>query len=189
MLRSNDLIWSFVVNNYLLGREPVPFDVLYWGSDATRMPAKMHSYYLRNMYQHNRLKDPGGITLLGQPIDLGKVTVPVYFLSAREDYIAPWKTTYLGTQLFKGPIRFVLGGSGHIAGVINPIGSKKYGYATSTTLPPSADEWLAATEQHPGSWWPDWLAWIGPTSGPDVPARPIRGGLEDAPGSYVRVRY
>jgi polyhydroxyalkanoate synthase len=189
MLRSNDLIWSFVVNNYLLGRDPIPFDVLYWGSDSTRMPAKMHSYYLRNMYQHNRLREPGGITLLGQSIDLRKVTVPVYFLSAREDYIAPWKTTYLGTQLFQGPLRFVLGGSGHIAGVINPAGSKKYGYATNAALPPSADDWLAGAEQHAGSWWPDWLAWIGATSGPDVPARPVTGGLEDAPGSYVRVRY
>jgi polyhydroxyalkanoate synthase subunit PhaC len=189
MLRSNDLIWSFVVNNYLLGRDPIPFDILYWGSDATRMPAKMHSYYLRNMYQHNRLKDPGGITLLGRPMDLGKVTIPMYFLSAREDYIAPWRTTYLGTQLVRGPVRFVLGGSGHIAGVINPAGSKKYGYATNASLPPTADGWLATSEQHAGSWWPDWLAWIEPTSGPMVPAREPEGAIEDAPGSYVKIRY
>lgn len=192
MLRSNDLIWSFVVNNYLLGRDPLPFDILYWGSDSTRMPAKMHSYYLRNCYQHNRLREPGGITLLGQPIDLGKITVPMYFLSCREDYIAPWRTTYLGTQLVKGPVRFVLGGSGHIAGVINPAGSKKYGYATNEATPRTADEWLSGSTPHDGSWWPDWLAWIKPTSGEEVPARRPgdRGVLfEDAPGTYVRRRY
>ncbi|MFT3770569.1 MAG: hypothetical protein QM820_34515 [Minicystis sp.] len=193
MLRSNDLIWSFVVNNYLLGRDPLPFDILYWGSDSTRMPAKMHSYYLRNMYQHNRFKEPNGITLLGQPLDLGKVTIPVYFLSTREDYIAPWKTTYLGTQLVKGPVRFVLGGSGHIAGVINPAGSKKYGYSTNPEVPATSDAWLAGAKPHDGSWWPDWLAWIKPTSGEEVPARQPGGGvlpaIEDAPGSYVRVRY
>jgi polyhydroxyalkanoate synthase len=188
MLRSNDLIWSFVVQNYLLGKDPLPFDILFWGSDSTRMPAKMHGYYLRNMYQHNRFKDPDGITLLGQSIDLRKVTVPVYWLSAREDYIAPWKTTYLGTQLFQGPKRFVLGGSGHIAGVINPAGSKKYGYATNEALPPTADAWLAGAAPHDGSWWGDWLAWILPTSGEEVPARAPATGIEDAPGSYVRVR-
>jgi polyhydroxyalkanoate synthase subunit PhaC len=192
MIRANDLIWSFVVNNYLLGKDPLPFDVLFWGSDATRMPRRMHSYYLRNMYQHNRLKDPGGITLLGHPIDLRAVTVPVYMLSAREDYIAPWKTTYLGARLLGGPVRFVLGGSGHIAGVVNPAGSKKYGYATNATLADTADAWLAGSEQHPGSWWGDWLGWVLPSSGEEVPARtPGQGALpalEDAPGSYVRVR-
>jgi polyhydroxyalkanoate synthase len=188
MIRANDLVWSFVVQNYLLGKDPMPFDILYWGSDATRMPAKMHGYYLRNMYQHNRFKDPGGITLLGQPIDLRKVTIPVYWLSAREDYIAPWKTTYLGTGLFQGPKRFVLGGSGHIAGVVNPAGSKKYGYVTNESLPASADEWLAGAKPHDGSWWPDWLAWIGATSGEMVPAREIGAAIEDAPGSYVKVR-
>jgi polyhydroxyalkanoate synthase len=191
MLRANDLIWSFVVHNYLLGRDPMPFDVLAWGSDATRMPAKMHAYYLRNMYQHNRLREPGGVTLLGEPIDLRAVTAPVYFLSAREDYIAPWKTTYLGTRLFGGPMKFVLGGSGHIAGVVNPAGSKKYGYATGP-LTDTADAWLAGTEQHAGSWWPDWLAWQRATLGEQIPPRtPGSGGLpalEDAPGSYVKVR-
>jgi polyhydroxyalkanoate synthase len=193
LIRANDLIWSFVVNNYLLGRDPIPFDILYWGSDATRMPRRMHSEYLRNMYQHNRLREPGGVSLLGRPVDLGRVTVPVYFLSAREDYIAPWRTTYLGTSLVRGPVRFVLAGSGHIAGVINPAGSKRYGYATCATLPATADEWLAASTPHEGSWWPDWLAWIAPTSGDRVPPRAPGGGalrvLEDAPGSYVRVRW
>jgi len=192
MLRANDLIWSFVVHNYLLGKDPMPFDVLYWGSDATRMPAKMHSYYLRNMYQHNRLRQPGGISLLGRPIDLGKVTVPVYFLSAREDYVAPWKSTYAGAHLFGGPVRFVLGGSGHIAAVINPAGSKYYGYATNTSLPVEPTAWDQGAERHGGSWWPDWLAWIKPGSGEQVPAR-IPGAaalppLGDAPGSYVLVR-
>ncbi len=191
MLRANDLIWSFVVHNYLLGKDPIPFDVLAWGSDATRMPAKMHAYYLRNMYQHNRLREPDGITLLGEPIDLRAVTVPVYFLSAREDYIAPWRTTYLGTRLFAGPTRFVLGGSGHIAGVVNPAGSKKYGYATGPIVE-TADAWLAGSEQHAGSWWPDWLAWQRETLGEQVPARTPGSGelpaLEDAPGSYVKVR-
>jgi polyhydroxyalkanoate synthase len=193
MLRSNDLIWSFVVQNYLLGRDPMPFDILYWGSDATRMPAKMHGYYLRNMYQHNLFREPDGITLLGQPLDLRKVTVPVYFLSCREDYIAPWTTTYLGTQLVAGPVRFVLSGSGHIAGVINPAGSKKYGYVTNPEVPPTAEAWLAGAEPHAGSWWGDWFAWVAATSGPAVPARQPGGGalpaLADAPGSYVRVRY
>ena len=189
MLRVNDLVWSFVVHNYLLGRDPIPFDILAWGSDATRMPARMHTYYLRTMYQHNRLREPSGITLLGQPIDLGRVTVPVYFLSAREDYIAPWKTTYLGTQLVRGPVRFVLAGSGHIAGVINPVGSRKYGFATNDALPATADAWLEGAKAHEGSWWPDWLAWMAPASGELVPARRPADGLGDAPGSYVRVRY
>lgn len=193
MIRANDLIWSFVVHNYLLGRDPLPFDILYWGSDSTRMPAKMHGFYLRNMYQHNRLREPGGITLLGQPIDLGKVAVPMYYLSCREDYIAPWKTTYLGTRLVQGPVRFVLAGSGHIAGVINPAGSKKYGYVTNPELPLEADAWLEGSTPHDGSWWSDWLAWIKPGSGPMVPARtPGEGALPalaEAPGAYVRVRY
>jgi polyhydroxyalkanoate synthase subunit PhaC len=193
LIRANDLIWSFVVNNYLLGRDPVPFDVLSWGSDATRMPRRMHSEYLRNMYLHNRLREPGGISLLGKPVDLGRVTVPAYFLSTREDYIAPWKTTYLGTALVRGPVRFVLGGSGHIAGVINPAGSKRYGYATNAATPASAEAWLAGATPHEGSWWPDWLAWIAPTSGERVPPRAPGGAalpaLEDAPGSYVRVRW
>ena len=196
MIRANDLIWSFVVNNYLLGKDPLPFDVLYWGSDSTNMPRKMHSYYLRNMYQHNRLREPGALTLGGQPIDLGAVTVPLYYLSAREDYIAPWKTTYLGARLVGGPVRFVLAGSGHIAGVINPAGSKKYGYATSpagAALPETADAWLAASEAHAGSWWSDWLAWLLPSSGEQVPARTPGAGalpaLEDAPGTYVKVRH
>ena len=128
MLRANDLIWSFVVNNYLLGNDPFPFDLLYWNADSTRMPAKMHSFYLRKMYQENLLSKPGGITLAGVPIDLGKIKTPAYFLSTREDHIAPWKSTYRGTQLLGGPKRFVLAASGHIAGVVNPPEGGKYNH-------------------------------------------------------------
>ncbi|MGH8599939.1 MAG: PHA/PHB synthase family protein, partial [Burkholderiales bacterium] len=160
MLRANDLIWSFVVNNYLLGRDPLPFDLLYWNADSTRMPAAMHSFYLRNMYLANRLRKPGGITLAGVPIDLSKVEVPTYFISTIEDHIAPWKATYAGARLFKGPVRFVLGGSGHIAGIVNPPAANKYCYWTHDKLPAQPDPWLKAATQHPGSWWADWAQWV-----------------------------
>jgi len=192
MLRANDLIWSFAINNYLLGKEPFPFDLLYWNSDSTRMPAKMHSFYLRKMYLENRLREPGGIVLGGVPIDLGKVTVPVYFLSAIEDHIAPWKSTFMGTRLFGGPMKFVLGGSGHIAGVINPPAANKYGYWTNPQLGTDAATWLAGATQHAGSWWSDWDAWLTTQDDARVPARvPGSGALparEDAPGAYVRYR-
>src|SRR5882724_2359319 len=141
MLRANDLIWSFVVNNYLLGKEPFPFDLLYWNSDATRMPAKMHTFYLRNMYIRNKLREPGGITLQGIPIDLGKIKTPTYIIASREDHIAPWQSVYAGTQLYSGPRRFVLGASGHIAGVVNPPSANKYGYWTNDDLPADAETW------------------------------------------------
>ena len=152
MLRSNDLIWSFVVNNYLMGKEPFPFDLLFWNSDSTRMPYKMHSFYLRNMYMKNLLRVPGGITLAGVPIDLSKVKTPSYFISTAEDHIAPWKGTYLGATALGGPIRFVLGGSGHIAGIINPPSANKYGYWTNPAkqLPDDPDAWMAGAEQHEG---------------------------------------
>jgi len=191
MLRSNDLIWSFVVNNYLLGKDPFPFDLLYWNSDSTRMPAVMHSFYLRNMYQRNLLREPGGITLGGEPIDLGKVKTPAFFISTREDHIAPWKSTYQGTQLLGGPVKFVLAGSGHIAGIVNPPPGK-YPFWTREDTPHTADEWLAGAEQHEGSWWPYWSAWLKERAGEMVPARkPGDAGLsivEDAPGSYVAVK-
>ena len=192
MLRANDLVWSFVVNNYLLGKDPFPFDLLYWSSDSTRMPAKMHSFYLRNMYLGNRLKDPGGITLGGVPIDLRKIVIPAYFVSTLEDHIAPWESTYKGARLLSGPTRFVLGGSGHIAGIVNPPSARKYGYWTGSELPESADEWKAGASRSEGSWWIDWQAWITGLNGPDrAPARVPGAGalqaLEDAPGSYVSV--
>ncbi|HKA72048.1 MAG TPA: alpha/beta fold hydrolase, partial [Xanthobacteraceae bacterium] len=192
LLRENDLIWFFVVNNYLMGREPAAFDLLYWNSDSTRMPAKMHSFYLRNMYYRNVLKNPGGIKLAGVPIDLRKIETPVYFLSTREDHIAPWRATYAGTQLVSGPVRFVLGASGHIAGVINPPAANKYGYWVGKTLPEDPEAWLDRAEQHQGSWWTDWTKWVARHGGGQVPAREPGSGelavIEDAPGSYVQVR-
>jgi polyhydroxyalkanoate synthase len=191
MLRANDLIWSFVVNNYLLGKSPFPFDLLYWNADSTRMPATMHSFYLRKMYQENLLVQPGGITLGGVPIDLRKIKTPAFLLSTREDHIAPWRSTYAATQIYSGPVKFVLSASGHIAGVVNPPGSK-YGHWENDDNPPSADEWLAGATQHPGSWWPVWEQWIARYAGGEVPARQPGDGklkpIEDAPGSYVKVR-
>jgi polyhydroxyalkanoate synthase len=194
MLRANDLIWSFVVNNYLMGKDPFPFDLLYWNSDSTRMPAAMHSFYLRNMYMQNLLKDPGGIVLDGVEIDLSKIKIPAYFISTIEDHIAPWKSTYLGARLFGGPTRFVLGGSGHIAGIVNPPAANKYGYWVNPgkTLPEDADQWFDGAQQNPGSWWTDWQAWLTAQNDDMVPARdPAKGKLkvlEDAPGSYVKFR-
>ncbi|KAB2845175.1 MAG: class I poly(R)-hydroxyalkanoic acid synthase [Burkholderiales bacterium] len=192
MMRSNDLMWSFVVNNYLMGRDPFPFDLLHWNQDSTRMPAAMHSFYLRNMYMKNLLRVPGGITLAGTPLNLGAVKTPTYFVSAIEDHIAPWKTTYRGPQILGGKSRFVLGGSGHIAGMINPPSANKYSYWTNTELPERADDWLTGAQQHPGSWWTDWLAWLAPHQGEQVPARvPGKGKLkviEAAPGSYAKLR-
>ena len=193
LLRANDLVWSFVINNYLLGKDPFPFDLLYWNADSTRMPARMHSFYLRNMYIKNRLGVPGGITLAGVPIDLASVKLPTYFISTAEDHIAPWKTTYRGARYLGSKARFVLGGSGHIAGIVNPPAAKKYQYWTNEALPSTPEAWFDTATQHPGSWWEDWQAWIARQSGPErVPARvPGQGGLkvlEDAPGSYAMLR-
>jgi polyhydroxyalkanoate synthase len=192
LLRANDLIWSFVVNNYLLGKDPFPFDLLYWNSDSTRMPAKMHTFYLRNMYIKNLLTQPGAITLAGEPIDLNNVNVPACFVSTIEDHIAPWKSTYMGAKLLPGPVKFILGGSGHIAGIVNPPAGNKYNYWTDDKLVDSADAWLAGANRHDGSWWPEWNAWVSQFGGDKVPARiPGEGKLkplEDAPGSYAKLR-
>jgi polyhydroxyalkanoate synthase len=192
LLRSNDLIWPYVVNNYLRGKRPYPFDILYWNSDATRMPAANHSYYLRNCYLANNLTK-GDMEIGGVSLDLRKVKVPVYNLAAREDHIAPAKSVLFGSQYFGGPVTFVLAGSGHIAGVINPPGKPKYQYWTGPAPECSdIDRWLAKAEEHPGSWWPYWLDWIKARGAKTVPAREIGGGklepIEDAPGSYVKVR-
>jgi len=194
MLRANDLIWSFVVNNYLMGKDPFPFDLLYWNSDSTRMPATMHSFYLRNMYLGNKLREPGGIELAGVKIDISKVKTPCYFISTIEDHIAPWKSTYMGAQLPSGPVKFVLGGSGHIAGIVNPPVANKYGYWTNAELPDAAEAFLEGATHNPGSWWTDWQQWVTSQTNGDkkVPARkPGAGGLkaiEDAPGTYVKFR-
>jgi polyhydroxyalkanoate synthase subunit PhaC len=191
MLRANDLIWSFVVNNYLLGKEQVPFDLLFWNSDSTRMPAAMHSFYLRNMYQRNLLAKPGGITLAGTPIDLSRIEAPTFLLSSREDHIAPWKSTYAATRLYAGPVKFVLAASGHMAGVISAPGSK-YGHWTNEELPATPDAWLDGARSHQGSWWPLWDEWVTPFDlGRVLPRSPGDNKLaviEDAPGTYVRVR-
>jgi len=190
MMRANDLIWSFVVNNYLLGKDPFPFDLLYWNSDSTRMPRAMHTYYLRTMYLENKLKDPGGMVANGVPLGLGQIKVPTYIVATREDHIAPWKSTFAATKLYGGPIRFVLSGSGHIAGVVNPPAAQKYGYWTNGRKAATPDKWLEGAKENIGSWWPDWDDWIKKRgSKAKVPARvPGDGGLKvlcDAPGEYV----
>ena len=194
MLRANDLIWSFVINNYLLGKDPFPFDLLYWNSDSTRMPATMHSYYLRNMYQKNLLIKPKALTIGGVAIDLTTIETPSYILSTREDHIAPWKSTYTATQVYKGDIRFVLAASGHIAGVVNAPAKGKYNHWVSHghDFPASPDKWLATAKEESGSWWPDWNKWQQKFAGPKVAARTPGDGklkpIEDAPGSYVKVK-
>ncbi|MCU0887821.1 MAG: class I poly(R)-hydroxyalkanoic acid synthase [Rubritepida sp.] len=191
MLRANDLIWSFVVNNYLMGQDPFPFDLLYWNDDSTRMPARMHSFYLRRMYQQNDLVKPGAIELLGTKIDLRKIKVPTYMISTREDHIAPWKSTYRATQVYGGPVRFVLAASGHIAGVVNPPDSGKYSHWVNEDLPEDPEAWLTGATELAGSWWPDWQRWVVGLDRTMVPARVPGAGklpaIEDAPGRYVRV--
>jgi polyhydroxyalkanoate synthase subunit PhaC len=191
MLRANDLIWSFFVNNYLLGKEPAAFDLLFWNSDQTRMPKSLHLGYLRQFYQSNLLAK-GELRLGGVQLDMKAVKTPVYVQSSREDHIAPLRSVYRGARLFGGPVRFTLAGSGHIAGVINPPAANKYQHWTNPALPDTVDAWLAGAQEHKGSWWPDWAAWLNERSGPMVPARDPAAGplpaLEDAPGRYVKVR-
>ena len=192
LLRSNDLLWPYVINNYLKGKAPFPFDLLYWNSDATRMPAANHSFYLRNCYLDNKLAK-GRMMIGNTPIDLKAVAIPIYNLATREDHIAPAKSVMFGSKFFGGDVRFVVAGSGHIAGVINPPQKNKYQYWTGPK-PRNADidGWLATAKEHPGSWWPDWLVWLTKQSPTEVPARVAGAGalkaIEDAPGSYVKVR-
>ncbi|MGJ5179701.1 PHA/PHB synthase family protein [Bradyrhizobium oligotrophicum] len=192
MLRSNDLIWSYVVNNYLKGQPPSAFDLLHWNSDATRMSAANHSYYLRNCYLENRLTS-GTMVLDNTLLDLSKVKVPVYNLATREDHIAPADSVLYGSQFFGGPVKYVLSGSGHIAGVVNPPSSGKYQYWTNDQIHDiSLQDWIKGAQEHKGSWWPDWREWLGQLDPEEVPARSVGSEayppLEDAPGSYVRVR-
>jgi polyhydroxyalkanoate synthase len=187
LLRSNDLIWSFVINNYLMGREPFPFDLLYWNDDATNMPAAMHKFYLCKLYQENQLA-LGQVEMLGTPIDITKIKTPCYFLSTKEDHIAPWKATYATTQLVGGPKEFTLAASGHVAGVVNPPAKKKYCYWKNPELPPEPEEWLEGAAATDGSWWTDWERWIKQHTGEKVAPRQIKKSIEDAPGSYVKAR-
>lgn len=191
-LRPNDLIWSFVINNYLLGKEPFPFDLLYWNADSTCLPQAMHSYYLRNMYLNNLLIKPNALTMNGVKLDLRTIKTPTFFLSTIEDHIAPWKSTYTATQIYSGPKEFVLSGSGHIAGVINPPAAEKYYFLTNPELPKNPDDYLKSAKRTEGSWWPYWDKWLGKYAGKDITARdPSKGKLKpigDAPGEYVKVR-
>jgi polyhydroxyalkanoate synthase len=193
MLRPRDLVWPYIVNNYLLGKQPFPFDLLYWNSDSTRMPPANHSFYLREFYRYNKLAQ-GLLKLGGVPLDLSRVTIPVYELATKEDHIAPAQSVLIGSKLFGGPVRFVLAGSGHIAGVINPPAKPKYmhwilGDADVKALP-SVEAFLSKAQEFAGSWWPDYSKWLGNHSGGQVPAREPGGGvftpIEDAPGSYVK---
>ncbi len=193
MMRENDLIWSFVVNNYLMGKDPLPFDLLYWNSDSTRLPAEMLVYYLRKVYQDNGLIKCGHLVLDNVSIDLTKISVPTYFLATKEDHIAPWVSSYPATQhLANSKVRFVLGASGHIAGVINPPVAEKYCYWTNDKAPADPMEWFEGAERHEGSWWSDWGPWLKDKGGAMVKARQPGDGklkpIEDAPGSYVKVR-
>ena len=192
MLRSNDLIWSYVVNNYLKGQKPGSFDLLHWNSDSTRMTAANHSYYLRNCYLENRLSK-GTMVMDNTQLDLSKIKLPIYNLSTREDHIAPAESVLRGSRCFGGPVKFVVAGSGHIAGVINPPSMNKYQYWTKDGIDDAnVAEWLKGAEEHKGSWWPDWRAWLGEIDPKDVPARPVGSeefpAIEDAPGSYVKAR-
>jgi polyhydroxyalkanoate synthase len=192
LLRANDLIWSFVVNNYMLGKEPFPFDLLYWNDDSTNMPAEMHSFYLRNMYRDNKLCRPNGIKINDVSIDVSKIKIPSYFISTKEDHIAPWTSTYEGMCLLGGDKTFVLSASGHVAGIVNHPNAKKYHYWTNPKLDDRehAEDWFAKAKQQDGSWWVHWAEWLKNTSGEKITARKIGAGklkaIEPAPGRYVR---
>jgi polyhydroxyalkanoate synthase len=198
-LRPNDLVWNYVVGNYLKGEAPPAFDLLYWNGDSTNLPGPMYCWYLRHTYLQNDLKQPGKLTVCGEPVDLGAIQAPVYIYGSREDHIVPWTSAYRSTQLLKGKKRFVLGASGHIAGVINPPPKpgkppkRSHWIAKGAALPADADAWLASATEHPGSWWPDWSAWLASHAGPAKPAPKTPGNrkykpIEPAPGRYVKVK-
>jgi polyhydroxyalkanoate synthase len=191
-LRANELIWNYVVNNYLKGQQPPAFDLLYWNSDSTNLPGAMYAYYLRHTYLENNLRVPGKLTMCGVRVDLSSIKAPTYVLAAREDHIVPWKTAYQSTQLLGGDNTFVLAASGHIAGVVNPPAKNKRHHWVNATTPATADDWLAAAEQHPGSWWTHWSGWLAEYGGtmvaPRVPGNARYPVVEAAPGSYVKHR-
>jgi polyhydroxyalkanoate synthase len=195
MLRGRDLIWNYVTNNYLLGEDYVPFDLLHWNSDTTNLPAKWHQAYLRDFYKENRLITPGGIKVDGTPIDLRRVETPTYVQAGKEDHIAPASSVWKITHHFKGPLKFVLAGSGHIAGVVNPPEAQKYQYWTNDEKVSTIEEFIAGAKETKGSWWPDWIAWIGAQNekkvkvkGARIPGKGKLKAIEDAPGSYVKAR-
>ena len=190
MLRPRDLIWPYIVNNYLLGKKPFPFDLLYWNQDSTRMTAANHNFYLREFYNANCLAK-GNLTIAGTRLDMHKVKLPVYELATKEDHIAPARSVYAGAQLFGGEVEFVLSGSGHIAGVVNPPDKMKYQYWTGGKRAKTLEQWLASAKEHPGSWWPHWAEWLAERSGEwTVPREPGEnlGVIEDAPGTYVKAK-
>ncbi|KWZ42969.1 poly-beta-hydroxybutyrate polymerase [Burkholderia savannae] len=196
-LRPNDLVWNYVVDNYLKGRTPAPFDLLYWNSDSTSLPGPMYAWYLRNTYLENKLREPDALVVCGEPVDLSRIDVPTFIYGSREDHIVPWQTAYESTSLLTGPLKFVLGASGHIAGVINPPAKKKRSYwsydASAKALPESANDWLDAATEHPGSWWPVWIEWLDQYGGRKVKPRAQLGSahfpvIEPAPGRYVMQR-
>jgi poly[(R)-3-hydroxyalkanoate] polymerase subunit PhaC len=192
-LRANDLVWSYVVNNYLKGRSPGAFDLLHWNADSTNLPGPMYCEYVRRTYLENALREPGRVTMLGVPVDLGKVKQPSYLLATREDHIVPWRTAYRSTGLLGGELRFVLGASGHVAGVINPAAKNRRSYWIGENLPQDSDTWLAGAVEKRGSWWPDWNTWLSPFGGKRVKTRKRLGSakykpIEPAPGRYVKQR-
>ena len=192
-LRANDLVWSYVINNYLKGKSPGAFDLLYWNADSTNLPGPMYCWYLRNTYLENHLREPGRTVVLGVPVDLGKISVPAYVLATREDHIVPWRTAYRTTQLLGGEMRFVLGASGHVAGIVNPASKNKRSHWLGGNLAADPEEWLASAKEEPGSWWRDWSAWLGSFGGGRVKARTRLGNtkfkpIEPAPGRYVKHR-
>ena len=192
LMRANDLIWSFYINNYLLGNDSRPFDLLFWNSDSTRMPAKMHSWYLRNLYLENKLCKPQALSVAGVDVDLSKIDIPACFISAVDDHIAPWLSTYKGAKLLGGKVRFILGGSGHIAGIVNPPTQEKYGYRLTDDLPDDPVAWADDAEQFTGSWWPEWERWVRSQDDATIAARIPGAGplkvIEDAPGTYVKCK-
>jgi polyhydroxyalkanoate synthase len=192
-LRPNDLVWNYVVGNYLKGDSPPPFDLLYWNGDSTNLPGPMYCWYLRHTYLQNELKKPGALTVCGEKVDLGAIKAPIFVYASREDHIVPWTSAYRSVALFKGKRRFVLGASGHIAGVINPPAAKKRSHWINAQLPSSAEDWFAGAKEHPGSWWTDWTSWLAPLGGKQVPAPKAYGNktykpIEAAPGRYVKAK-
>jgi polyhydroxyalkanoate synthase len=190
-LRANDLIWPYVVNNYLKGRTPEPFDLLYWNADSTDLPGAMYVYYVRNMYLENNLRVPNRLVMCGVPVDLGRIDVPAYLLATREDHIVPWKTAYAGGRLLGGAVEFVLGASGHIAGIVNPASRNRRSYWINPALDADPERWLAGARERPGSWWTHWSDWLARHGGERVPAPAAAGSAqypprEPAPGRYVR---